>query len=351
MSSHSKHILTIRLSAMGDVAIAVPVICTLLKTHSNLKVTVLTKPQFKVLFDFLPQVHVVCAEVKTKHKGLGGLYQLSRELKTLNLTEVADLHNVIRSKVLKFFLRLQGIKVKTINKGRTEKKALTRTNRKVFKPLKPTINRYADVFRNIGIALDMNQPECLPKQELKSSIKSDLEFDPSKTYLGIAPFAAHDGKVYPADLMQEVIKKLSQNKSLNIYLFGGGKLEMSRLHNWEKPYKNVYCIAGRYDFKTELCLISNLDAMLSMDSGNGHLAAMFAVKVFTIWGQTHPHAGFAPLGQTKDQQFLPDRSIFPLLPTSIYGNKEVEGYQNVMRTIDPNDVADKISKQLFPKNH
>lgn len=350
MSSHSKHILTIRLSALGDVAMAVPVINTLAETHPDLSITILTKPQFKVLFDFIPVVKVVCAKVKTKHKGLVGLYQLSRELKSYKLTEVADLHHVLRSKILTVLLRCQGLKIKTINKGRAEKKALVRANRKIYKPLKTTIQRYTEVYKKLGYDIDLDHLKRLNQQSLDTSVTNELGFNLSKKHLGIAPFAAHDGKVYPADLMQEVIKNIAKNTSINIYLFGGGKLEMSRLHNWAKPYENVYCIAGRYDFKTELCLISNLDAMLSMDSGNGHLAAMFGIKVFTIWGQTHPYAGFAPLGQSKDEQFLPDRSIFPLLPTSIYGNKKVDGYQNVMRSIDPKEVSDKIYNVLFFKD-
>ncbi|MGX1024435.1 glycosyltransferase family 9 protein [Psychroflexus sp. MBR-150] len=347
MSSHSKHILTIRLSAMGDVAMTVPVINTLLKTHKDLKLTVLTKPQFKVLFDFIPRVNVVCAEVKTKHKGLNGLYRLSRELKSLNLSEVADLHDVLRSKILDLFLFFQGLKIKKINKGRAEKKALVRPKRKIYKPLKTSVERYADVYKKLGYNIDTNHLELLKQQDLDASIREDLDFNPSKKQLGIAPFATHNGKVYPSDLMEEVIKNLAQNTSLNIYLFGGGKLETSRLQQWAKPYNNVYSIAGRYNFKTELCLISNLDAMLSMDSGNAHLAAMFGVKVFTIWGQTHPYAGFAPIGQTQNEQILPDRTQFPLLPTSIYGNKKIEGYQNVMRSIEPQEVITKVSKYLL----
>jgi len=346
MSSHGKHILTIRLSALGDVAMTVPVINTLLKAHPDLKMTVLTKPQFKVLFDFIPDLKVVEAEVKTKHKGLKGLYALSQELKPHNISAVADLHAVLRSRVLCLFLKLQGLKIKRINKGRAEKKALTRTRNKIFKPLKTTIERYADVYRKLGYEIDLGNPKFLEKQSLNTSIVRELNIENADKLLGIAPFAAHDAKVYPADLMQEVIKQLAQQNSLNIYLFGGGKSEMSRLHNWARPYKNVYCIAGRYDFKTELDLISNLDAMISMDSGNGHLAAMFGVKVFSIWGQTHPYAGFAPFGQTENEQILPDRTVFPLLPTSVYGNKKVEGYQNVMRSIKPEEIVSKVSKLL-----
>jgi ADP-heptose:LPS heptosyltransferase len=146
--------------------------------------------------------------------------------------------------------------------------------------------------------------------------------------------------------MQEVISVLSADEDLNIYLFGGKDPEMSRLQNWAKPYPNVYCIAGKYNFETELILISNLDLMLSMDSGNGHLAAMYGVRVLTIWGQTHPYAGFAPFLQTEDEQILPNRDIFPLLPTSIYGNKKVTGYEKVMRSIKPEVIIEKVKFYL-----
>ena len=153
-------------------------------------------------------------------------------------------------------------------------------------------------------------------------------------------------KLIPADLMQEVLKNLAEDQSINIYLFGGGKLEMSRLHNWALPYPNVYCVAGCYDFKTEINLIANLDLMLSMDSGNGHLAAMYGVKVITLWGQTHPYAGFAPFYQSEDEQIIADRKQYPLLPTSIYGNKTIPGYEHVMRSIAPETVVKRVKSAL-----
>lgn len=343
---NQKHILIIRLSAMGDVAMTIPVILSLLHQYPELKISVLTKTLFGQLFKNIPRVKVISAEVKTKHKGLKGLYKLSRELKNHNLNAVADLHNVIRSKTLRFLLMLQGLKVKSINKGRSEKKALIRFKNKKFKALKPTTQRYADVFDKLGFKIDLSQPKYLPKPDLNSKIIHDLKFFKANKHLGIAPFAAHDGKTYPSDLMQKVIDILAKNEDTNIYLFGGGKLEMSRLHNWALPYSNVFCIAGRFDFTNELDLIANLDLMLSMDSANGHLAAMYGVKVITLWGQTHPHAGFAPFQQTKNEQILSDRKHYPLLPTSIYGNKKVSGYENTMRTILPEEVTKKVVSAL-----
>lgn len=341
-----KHILIIRLSALGDVAMTIPVILSLLHDQKDLKISVLTKTSYGKLFKDIPSINLIPAEVKTKHKGLKGLNRLSRDLKTFQFDAVADLHNVLRSKVLRFFLRFQGLKIKSIKKGRSEKRALTRPKNKKFKPLKPTTQRYADVFKKLGFKIDLSNPKHLPTPDLNPKIIHDLNFFKPKKHIGIAPFAAHDGKTYPADLMQEVLKKLAENKDINIYLFGGGELEMSRLHNWALPYSNVYCIAGKYDFTIELDLIANLDLMLSMDSGNGHLAAMYGVKVITLWGQTHPYAGFAPFQQSKHEQILADRKQYPLLPISIYGNKKISGYEKVMRSISPEDVVSKVNSVL-----
>jgi ADP-heptose:LPS heptosyltransferase len=344
--SAKDHILVIRLSALGDVAITIPVILTLLKQNPKLKLSVLTKPFFANLFKDLPQVNTIIAKVDEDHKGLSGLKKLSKELKGHHFTAAADLHNVLRTKVLKVFLFFQGLNIESINKGRKDKKRLTRTKNKIFKPLKTTTERYADVFRNLGYSLDLSKPVFLKARALDAQFLNDFNFNKASRHLGIAPFAAHDGKVYPADLMQECIKILAKENGINIYLFGGIKTEMSRLHNWALPYENVYCVAGKYDFETELNLISHLDLMLSMDSGNGHLAAMYGVKVVTIWGQTHPYAGFAPIDQKSEEQILPDRNIFSLLPTSVYGNKKIEGYKNVMRSIKPQKVVEVVKRHL-----
>ena len=106
-------------------------------------------------------------------------------------------------------------------------------------------------------------------------------------------------------------------------------------------------VAGKLDFKDELALISNLELMLAMDSGNGHLAAMFAVKVITIWGVTHPFAGFVPFHQPEDFQLTADRDQYPKIPTSIYGNKYPEGYENAAGSVAFEAIVSKI-KSVIP---
>jgi ADP-heptose:LPS heptosyltransferase len=137
-----KHILVIRLSAMGDVAMTVPVLRAFTKQYPDVKLTVLTRDFFKPLFRDLDNVSVFSADVKGKHKGAYGLFKLSKEIKKLNCDTVADLHKVLRSKILKPMLGIR--KVATIDKGRSAKKRLVKG--KEFKQLKTTHQRYIDVF-------------------------------------------------------------------------------------------------------------------------------------------------------------------------------------------------------------
>lgn len=319
---------------------AVPVIRALTEKHPECKITVLSKPFFKPLFDKIPQVSFFAAQVNTKHKGILGLFKLYRELKKENITHVADFHNVLRSKILRTLFIFDGKPCMFIDKGRAEKKALTRAKNKIFKQLKTSPQRYADVLNKLGFTLDLSNPTQINKKKLSKKITlfTGLKED---TWIGIAPFAAFKGKIYPLQLMEEVIKEIA-SKGFKIFLFGGGKREIEILNSIEKTYKNVINLAGHLSFKEELEVIGELDLMVSMDSGNAHLAAMQHIKTITLWGVTHPYAGFAPFHQPDDYCVISDLKKYPKIPCSIYGNKVINGYENAMETISPAKVIEKI---------
>jgi ADP-heptose:LPS heptosyltransferase len=320
---------------MGDVAMLVPVLRVLIAENPNVKITVLSRQFLKPIFKNLPNVNFYAAETKGKHKGFFGIYKLAKELRKLKIDTVADTHNVLRSKLLRLFLF--GIKKAIIDKGRLEKQQLV--SHKNFKQLKTTHERYADVFRQLNFKIDLSKhqfpkPNKLPELSVIKSISED-----GKKWIGIAPFAQYQGKMYPLDLMEKVIEKLAVNA--NIFLFGGGKKEVDILKKIAKTYQNTINVAGQLSLEEELSLISNLDVMLAMDSGNAHFSAMFGVKTVTIWGITHPFAGFAPF-QQQHNCLLPDLKRYPNIPCSIYGNKVCEGYEDVMRSISVNQIVECI---------
>ena len=337
-----------RLSAMGDVAMTVPVLRALVIQYPELKLTVISRPFFQPFFKDIPNLHFFAFDEKKRHKGILGLWRLFQDLKALKIDAFADLHNVLRSKVVRTLFALSGKKTAFVDKGRAEKKALTRVENKIFQPLTTMFERHQLVFETLGFPIDLSRPQFPAKAKISQSELASIVSQFNKL-IGIAPFAQYDSKVYPLDLMQEVIDTLAQNQEHTILLFGGGQNEKEQLDNLKDDKNNVINMAGKVPFSTELDMISNLDVMLSMDSGNGHIAAMLGVPVVTLWGATHPYAGFLPFNQTLDNALVSDRNHYPNLPTSVYGNKKVAGYENAMRTILPEQVVARITEILKEK--
>ncbi len=339
-----QHLLVIRLSAMGDVAMLVPVVIALTQKYPNLRLRILTKAMFTVFFEDIPNVDVQIADTRGKHKSLPGILRLATEIPN-RIDAIADVHNVLRSKILRRVLSMRGLKNEKIRKGRKSKKALTRTTNKVFKQLKTSHQRYADVFSRLGYPVALSKQNTKAKEDIGEHIKNEIQFSSTNQLLGFAPFAAHRSKRLSLEKTKLILKMLQKKAPhLKVVLFGGGEKEVEDLANLSSEFQNSFSAAGKFSFQEELSLISNLDLMLSMDSGNGHLAAMYGVPVITIWGGTHPFAGYAPFLQPKENQFLADLKKYPLLPLSIYGNKMIEGYENVIDSVDFDAVVNRIIK-------
>ena len=313
-----KRLLVIRSSALGDVAMTVPVLKQLLQHYPALELTVLTTAAFAPLFRLLERTEVYALEKKGRHKGVAGIYTLFRELKALHSYDaVADLHNVLRSVILRNLFRLSGVAVAKIDKGRKEKKALTARENKKLVPLKTSFRRYADVFAALGLSFALDQELPVYSKQVLSPDASAL-FIPGKKHIGIAPFAKHREKMYPEDKMLQVIQQLYNNCHNSLFFLGGGKEETGLLSEWQLQFPGIVNLAGKYSFTEELAIISNLDMMISMDSANMHLASLFNVPVISIWGATHPYAGFYGWGQKLQNAVQTDLYC---RPCSVFGNK------------------------------
>jgi ADP-heptose:LPS heptosyltransferase len=330
---------------MGDVAMTVPVILGICKKYPSVKITVLTKPFMAPIFSDIPNVSVFNADVKGRHKGILGLWKLYKELANLQIHMVADLHHVLRSTILKQFFKLKAIPCIQIDKGRVEKKKLIDPKRVRLEPLKSNFKRYSEVFEKLGHTIKIDEMVVMSKKPFPKDLDY-LKDNEEQLLVGIAPFAAFKGKMYPLHLMKEVVNTLNNTNKYKIILFGGGQQEVEILNTWDNQFKNVFNAAGKLSLSSELSLISNVKLMLAMDSGNAHLAAMFGVPTVALWGITHPYAGFSPFNQPDSNNLLSDRVKYPLIPTSIYGNKYPDGYDNVMETIAPVAIINKISEIL-----
>ncbi|MEI9946032.1 MAG: glycosyltransferase family 9 protein [Chitinophagaceae bacterium] len=337
---NAKHILVIRLSAMGDVAMTVPVLQQLLQQYPEIKLTVLTQKHFIPLFEPLERTDVIAADIKGKHKGITGLFKLFSDLKKqYKFDAVADLHNVLRSKFLRSVFWLSGFSVAKINKGRKEKKELTRKKNKTLHQLKTTFERYVEVFTSLNLPIKLDSTKQIFK---KQSLPPDAAalFAPGKKNICIVPFAKHREKLYPVDKMKAAIQQFLQQSHLKIFLLGGGQKEIELLNQWEKELPGIVNLAGKFSFKDELSIISNMDAMISMDSANMHLASLFGVPVISVWGATHPFLGFYGWNQSIDNAVQIDLYC---RPCSVFGNKPCyRGDHACMEQLEEKLIVDRL---------
>lgn len=336
------HFIIIRLSAMGDVAMIVPIIRALSQQYPQVKITVVSRLFFKPFFQDISNVNFFAFDDKKRHKKSLGILKLFWDLRHLRPDYYVDLHNVLRTKIIGFLFKFTGVKTATINKKRHERKAITAKIKLDFKPIETVFDKQLNAFTEVGYKIDLKKVKLADKANLDDYLKRLFDWQPNQKFIGIAPFAQYQSKIYPLDLMQIVIDKLANNSDNCILLFGGGSNEIVQLEKLAANHQNVKVVAGKAILAEELMLISNLDVMLSMDSGNAHIAAMLGVKVITLWGATHPFTGFLPFGQPLENCMTSDRDLYPQIPTSVFGNKVVTGYEDAMRTILPDIIIEKI---------
>jgi ADP-heptose:LPS heptosyltransferase len=314
-------LLVFRFSAIGDVAMTIPVLWSLTKQFPNIEITFVSRSFARGLLKDLPSVEFIEFDPKDKHKGLYGIFRLFRELNIKGGWDgIADLHDVLRTKILRFFFWTRGTRVAIIDKGRKEKRKLTRKNNKFIVPLKHTVIRYSEVFQKLGLGLVVkldfksltNTPIPLNENVLKITGKREGK------WIGIAPFAKHKGKAYPLEGINIVIEDLARVPTFKILLFGAKGDERYYLDSISSKYLNVINLAGEFTIDQELEIISNLNLMLSMDSANMHFASLVGVPVISIWGATHPFAGFYGWNQSPENAIQVELDC---RPCSVFGNK------------------------------
>ena len=282
----------------------VPVFREFLEQNPGVEIIMVSRKNFEALFAGVPNVTFKGIDLDD-YKGLFGLRKLSNELiREFNPDCIANLHDVIRTKVLDRIYRRKGLKVFKIDKGKEEKEHLTDVWNLEKAQLKKTVERYADVFRKMGFKLELSH-QLRPVSDQKSGI-------------GFAPFAQHKGKMLPLEKSYELVRILA--KKHTVYFFGGGKKETETLEKWEAEIPNTKNLAGKLNLTEELNHIARLELMISMDSANMHLASLVGTRCVSIWGATHPYAGFLGFGQ-REEDVVQVKDL-TCRPCSVFGDKE-----------------------------
>ena len=319
----------------------VPVLHSFQKKYPAVRLTILTTKRLAPLFNGLNAAFIF-AETKNEHKGFGGLFKLFNQLIASSVNypvdAVADLHNVLRSQIIRRLYKLKGVRTASIDKGRPEKKALTRKEKKILKQLPTSFDRYRDVFQELGFDFPYNFTSLFTIPPVINEVTFSLTGEKKGIWMGIAPFAAYKEKMYPWEKMEQVIRELQNRQGIKIILFGSSA-EAVQLQEWEEKFQNVANVAGKLTLEEELILIAHLDCMISMDSANMHLASLVNTRVVSIWGATHPFAGFMGWGQSINDTVEIDLYC---RPCSVFGSKPCyRGDWACMHLIAPDRIVEK----------
>ena len=331
--SIQQKILVLRFSALGDVALTVPVIKAFLAANKDVSIVMASEKQCAGLFSGIDRLTFEGVDLKTEFKGFIGIFRIFNFLrKKYQFSMVADLHGVIRTHVLRFLFEASRRKTEVINKGRIEKYALVRKENKIFRPLPHVTERYADVFRRLGFKINLPQVGDVP-----------VDLDKAPVKIGFAPFAKHAAKMYPLDKFKEIVQYFDR-APYELYFFGGKGAERLLLADWEGHFSHAVPMSSTISIADELEIMREMQAMVTMDSANMHLASLVNVPVISLWGPTHPYAGF--YGFLQDPLNAVQVNL-TCRPCSVFGNTTCwRGDHACMEQITPEIIGEKLLKLL-----
>lgn len=339
-----KNVLVIRFSAIGDVAMTVPVLQSVARAYPDTHFTMLSNARFAPLFAGMPaNVSFLGVDLKKDYHGFGAMFKLFLSLRKKHFDAVADIHRVLRTTALSFFYRMFFTKVRRIHKDRRSRKRLTRFKNKDLTPRLTSFDRYRIVLEKLGFKFDVEFSSIFGNGKGDLSAIKNIVGNKECPWIGVAPFAAHKGKIYPLYLMEEVVAQLDSAGVCRQFVFAYGK-ELAQVQEWAEKYRSVEMIDTSLGMAGELILMSHMNVMLAMDSSNMHLASLTGTPVVSIWGATHPAAGFMGWGQDPDNCIQLD---LPCRPCSIYGKKEcMYGDYRCLTGIDPDTIFSKVKSYL-----
>lgn len=314
-----KNILIFRFSAMGDVSLAAAALKEVVHQNPQNTYWIVTRPKFSIFFKDITSVKLLSLDLEKDYTGAKGIVKLYRKVASLKPDIIIDLHENLRTRLLKILFSFKKNPFFVFDKGRSEKKSLVK--HKSSKQLKHTTERYLDVFKRANLITESKiSTDVYPVFDFCK--KKGLERFKNKKLIGIAPFAQHTTKMWPLGKYKELVIKI-QNEfpDYEIIFFGGGKNEFDLIEGFTKENKKCHNVISQFDLETELSLISMLSVMICGDSSNMHFAALSGIQVVSIWGSTHYYAGFGPLFQNPENIVEISKKELACRPCSIYGNK------------------------------
>lgn len=263
--------LILRFSSIGDIVLTTPVVRCIKLQYPEAEVHFATKKQFKVLVENNPYVDKYHLLEKS-------LNPFIKTLQSEDYDYVIDLHNNLRTSIIKFRLSKKSFSFDKLN----FKKWLL-VNLKIHQmPNIHIVDRYLKTVESLGIKNDMRGLDYFIPEKDKVQI--------NESYIAFAIGGQHATKKLPTSRIIEICQKLNSKIMLL-----GGKEDSPAAEEIEKAVgEKIINACGKYNLNQSASLVQQAEYLITHDTGLMHIASALKKKIVSIWGNTVPEFGMYP---------------------------------------------------------
>ncbi len=290
-----KKILIIRFSSIGDIVLTTPIIRCVKEQVANSEVHFLTKASYASILKENP--HIDKVHLLEKDESIGSL---AKRLKQEKFDFIVDLHQNLRTRILKFHLATKSASYHKLN---IEKWLLTKF--KINKlPNVHIVDRYFNTVKGLNVTNDNKGLEY----HISESDQVDMEWLPQpfrSNYAALSIGGQHATKRLPVDRLIELCHRIN-----GPVILLGGKEDQAIGEEIEAFFAadegtedrrekfntktQVFNGCGKFNINQSASIIKQSKIVFTHDTGLMHIAAAFEKHIYSIWGNTIPEFGMYP---------------------------------------------------------
>lgn len=329
------NILLVRFSAIGDILLLTPLVRALRRKHPDARLTVVTRTGFAPLLERNPRISEVIS-----WDPLTSLSDLGRRLRGLEFTHRLDLHDSVRSRLLRWHA---GGPWTTYPKHRLARAALIHTHRDLYRDRRHVAERYFDAARGLDVTPDGGSLEMfLSKADLEAAegFLAARGLGRSRQLIAVAPGAAHFTKRWPTHHWIALVRRLVEAGNDVIVLGGPHDLAIGEAVA-AAGGESAATAAGAFDLPGSAALLKRTRALVSGDTGLMHLATAVETPVVALFGPTVEQFGFFPY-RAKSAVLQRELSC---RPCSAHGGPRCPlKHHRCLQDLQPSDVLEALRR-------
>ncbi len=293
MPADPKHIVVIRLSSIGDILLATPLLRVLRRRFPATRIDGIVKTAYADLLRTNP--HIDHLWTLDPARGRAGLETLGETLAALSCDLVIDIHKNFRSLALRRHIR--SARAVVLKKYYLKRWLLVKTGWNLYRDVVPVHRRYIDTVSAWGVRDDGQGLEFYVDPAAAVPMRARLApLLQGRRVVGMAPGAGFATKRWPAENYLQLARRMLQEQGAAVMLLGGpGDAGITAAISAELG-AGVHDLAGQLSLMESAAALTHCDLLVTNDTGLMHLASALQVPLLALFGPTTRELGFFPLG-------------------------------------------------------